>query len=97
MAEFKGIPLVTAKSGEKYVTPQGFTAIRDGQKPRDAAALGVGMRLSLYDAAFAALRVPVTYEAAAAFGLTPHRAARLRIGDQHRLLGLGAQPRERGA
>ena len=32
MADFKGIPLVTAKSGEKYVTPQGFTAIRDGVK-----------------------------------------------------------------
>lgn len=32
MADFKGIPLVTAKSGEKYVTPQGFTAIRDGIK-----------------------------------------------------------------
>ena len=29
-----------ARSGEKYPTPQGFTAIRDGQKPRgdDAAA-----------------------------------------------------------
>ena len=23
-----------ARSGEKYTTPQGFTAIRDGQKPR---------------------------------------------------------------
>ncbi len=32
MGEFKGIPLVTARSGEKYVTPQGFTAIRDGIK-----------------------------------------------------------------
>ena len=37
MAEFKGIPLVTAKSGEKYVTPQGFTAIRDGIKAAAAA------------------------------------------------------------
>ncbi|MFT3907467.1 MAG: lipoyl synthase [Steroidobacteraceae bacterium] len=39
MAEFKGIPLVPAageapRSGEKYQTPQGFTAIRDGQKAR---------------------------------------------------------------
>jgi lipoic acid synthetase len=37
MAEFKGIPLVAAKSGEKYVTPQGFTAIRDGIKAAAAA------------------------------------------------------------
>lgn len=37
MADFKGIPLVTAKSGEKYVTPQGFTAIRDGIKAAAAA------------------------------------------------------------
>ena len=37
MAEFKGIPVVTAKSGQKYTTPQGFTAIRDGVK----AAAGV--------------------------------------------------------
>jgi lipoic acid synthetase len=34
MSTLKGIPVVTAgiKSGEKYVTPQGFTAIRDGIK-----------------------------------------------------------------
>lgn len=37
MADFKGIPLVAAKSGEKYVTPQGFTAIRDGVKAAAAA------------------------------------------------------------
>ena len=37
MAEFKGIPLVSARSGEKYVTPQGFTAIRDGIKASAAA------------------------------------------------------------
>ncbi len=37
MADFKGIPLVTARSGEKYVTPQGFTAIRDGIKAAAAA------------------------------------------------------------
>jgi len=39
MAQLKGIPVVaagaaTARSGEKYVTPQGFTAIRDGLKAR---------------------------------------------------------------
>jgi lipoic acid synthetase len=37
LAEFKGIPLITARSGEKYVTPQGFTAIRDGIKAAAAA------------------------------------------------------------
>ncbi|MBS0373193.1 MAG: lipoyl synthase [Proteobacteria bacterium] len=37
MADFKGIPLVAARSGEKYVTPQGFTAIRDGIKAAAAA------------------------------------------------------------
>jgi len=38
----KNIPVVTEnrapRSGEKYVTPQGFTAIKDGQKPRSAEA-----------------------------------------------------------
>jgi lipoic acid synthetase len=29
-----------ARSGEKYITPQGFTAIRDGQKPRSDEAGG---------------------------------------------------------
>src|SRR5450759_1718175 len=42
MPEFKGIPIVEpqrpARSGEKYVTPQGFTAIKDGIKPAVAAA-----------------------------------------------------------
>src|SRR5580692_1708966 len=37
MAEFKGIPIAEAppapRSGEKYVTPQGFTAIKDGMRP----------------------------------------------------------------
>ncbi len=44
MAEFKGIPVVsppvsvgaTPPSGAKYVTPQGFTAIKDGVKSRAA-------------------------------------------------------------
>ena len=39
MPQLKGIPVVTAgaappRSGEKYLTPQGFTAIRDGVKAR---------------------------------------------------------------
>jgi lipoic acid synthetase len=43
MPDLKGIPVVTAgtppvRSGEKYLTPQGFTAIRDGIKSRDANA-----------------------------------------------------------
>jgi lipoic acid synthetase len=41
MSTLKGIPVVAAgspvKSGEKYVTPQGFTAIRDGIKASRAA------------------------------------------------------------
>ncbi len=48
MSSLKNIPVVTEvrapRSGEKYVTPQGFTAIKDGQKPRvsDAPAARVG-------------------------------------------------------
>jgi lipoic acid synthetase len=40
MSDFKGIPVVTtaARSGEKYVTPQGTTAIKDGIKARGASA-----------------------------------------------------------
>jgi lipoic acid synthetase len=41
MSDLKGIPVVAelarARSGEKYVTPQGFTAIRDGIKGRGEA------------------------------------------------------------
>jgi lipoyl synthase len=47
MRELKGIPVVheaaSARSGEKYLTPQGFTAIRDGIRPR-AGALGASAR-----------------------------------------------------
>jgi lipoyl synthase len=43
MSEFKGIPILklerAPRSGEKYTTPQGFTAIKDGIK----AAAGGGM------------------------------------------------------
>jgi len=48
MSSLKNIPVVTEnrapRSGEKYVTPQGFTAIKDGQKPRgsDAPSARVG-------------------------------------------------------
>jgi lipoic acid synthetase len=42
MSQLKGIPVVTeaarARSGEKYLTLQGFTAVRDGIKARGAAA-----------------------------------------------------------
>jgi lipoyl synthase len=41
MSEFKGIPIHQeqrpTRSGEKYTTTQGFTAIKDGIKPRPAA------------------------------------------------------------
>ncbi len=55
MTDLKGIDIVVepvapfgtpARSGEKYVTPQGFTAIRDGQKPRDPVARGTGVNSS---------------------------------------------------
>ena len=32
------------RSGEKYVTPQGFTAIKDGQKQRGASAPATGRK-----------------------------------------------------
>jgi len=42
VSSLKNIPVVmetrAPRSGEKYVTPQGFTAIKDGQKPRAAEA-----------------------------------------------------------
>jgi lipoyl synthase len=42
MSEFKGIPIQLAqrpaRSGEKYTTPQGFTAIKDGVKQSQASA-----------------------------------------------------------
>lgn len=48
MSEFKGIPILRAPgpaSGQKYVTPQGFTAIRDGIKKTAAAEpLAVGRK-----------------------------------------------------
>jgi lipoyl synthase len=39
MSEFKGIPILRQppRSGEKYTTAQGFTAIKDGVKPHPAA------------------------------------------------------------
>src|SRR5450631_68504 len=41
MSEFKGIPILhghrPARSGDKYTTAQGFTAIKDGVKPQAAA------------------------------------------------------------
>jgi lipoyl synthase len=35
VSQFKGIPIVPARSGEKYRTPQGFAAIKDGIKASD--------------------------------------------------------------
>lgn len=50
MSELKGIPVVTAepataRSGEKYLTPQGFTAIRDGVKARPPSSSPAPRRL----------------------------------------------------
>ena len=48
MPAFKDIPLVTegarARSGEKYLTPQGFTAIRDGVKARGELSAAAPVR-----------------------------------------------------
>jgi lipoic acid synthetase len=53
MASLKNIPIVTEtgatdprgpRSGEKYVTPQGFTAIKDGQKSRGAEIAPTGRK-----------------------------------------------------
>jgi lipoyl synthase len=48
MPQLKGIPIVAdaahARSGEKYLTPQGFTAVRDGIKARAAGSPGPGAR-----------------------------------------------------
>jgi len=48
MSQLKGIPVVqdsaSPRSGEKYLTPQGFTAIRDGIKAAGAAAAGAPAR-----------------------------------------------------
>jgi lipoic acid synthetase len=48
MASLKDIPVVAERprSGEKYVTPQGFTAIKDGQKSRGADAPPTGRKPS---------------------------------------------------
>jgi len=48
MPSLKDIPVVTetraVRSGEKYLTPQGFTAIKDGQKSRGAEAPPTGRK-----------------------------------------------------
>ena len=48
MASLKDITIVTegrtARSGENYLTPQGFTAIKDGQKTRGAVAPPTGRK-----------------------------------------------------
>jgi lipoic acid synthetase len=48
MSSLKNIPVVAEprapRSGEKYLTPQGFTAIKDGQKPRAGEAAPTGRK-----------------------------------------------------
>jgi lipoic acid synthetase len=64
MADFKGIPIAEAphapQSGEKYLTPQGFAAIKDGIKPGIAGGGPPGARKPAW------LRAPMA--AGAAFG-----------------------------
>jgi lipoic acid synthetase len=77
MSEFKGIPILQeqrpTRSGDKYTTVQGFTAIKDGVKLK-AAALG---------AAAAAPRKPAWLRAPLASG--PEFAAVRQIVREHRL------------
>ncbi len=58
MAEFKGIPIrdaaPAARSGEKYRTPQGFTAIKDGIRQTSAAAAATARKPSWLRAPLAA-------------------------------------------
>jgi len=58
MSSLKNIPVVTEtrapRSGEKYVTPQGFTAIKDGQKSRAAEPPATGRKPSWIRAPLAA-------------------------------------------
>jgi lipoic acid synthetase len=58
MSSLKNIPVVTEthapRSGEKYVTPQGFTAIKDGQKSRATEAPATGRKPSWIRAPLAA-------------------------------------------
>jgi lipoic acid synthetase len=68
MSEFKDIPLIAAqrpaRSGEKYTTPQGFTAIKDGVKQSPVAAQPAAASQSARKPAW--LRAPLA--AGAAFG-----------------------------
>lgn len=78
MSEFKGIPILQeeqpARSGDKYTTAQGFTAIKDGVKLK-AATLGA--------APAAALRKPAWLRAPLASG--PEFTAVRQIVREHRL------------
>src|SRR6202171_3492581 len=78
MSEFKGIPILQeqrpVRSGDKYTTVQGFTAIKDGVKLK-AATLGA--------APVAALRKPAWLRAPLASG--PEFTAVRQIVREHRL------------
>lgn len=78
MSEFKGIPIAAehppARSGEKYTTAQGFTAIKDGMKQSAAYTAG---------AAAAAMRKPAWLRAPLASGVA--FAAVKSIVREHRL------------
>ena len=79
MSEFKGIPIVppqrTARSGDKYTTAQGFTAIKDGVKGHGATPAATAAR--------PAQRLPVWLRAPLAAG-TQFNAVK-QIVREHRL------------
>ena len=56
MSEFKGIPIQTtaSQSGRKYVTPQGFTAIKDGIKAQSTVLTPAGRKPAWLRAPFPA-------------------------------------------
>jgi lipoic acid synthetase len=85
MSEFKGIPISQAqrpaRSGDKYTTAQGFTAIKDGVKPKPAA-LGAAVAAAA-PSLRAASRLPPWLRAPLASGL--QFAAVKQIVREHRL------------
>jgi lipoyl synthase len=87
MSEFKGIPILKeqrpARSGEKYTTPQGFTAIKDGIKPAAAASVAAARSFAAATSLAGTARKPSWLRAPLATG--PKFAAVKQIVREHRL------------
>jgi lipoic acid synthetase len=90
MSEFKGIPVAVqqrpARSGEKYTTPQGFTAIKDGVRPAAAGRSDTAGRSDVAGRSAAAHKAqPKPAWLRARLGGGPHFAAVREIVREHRL------------